>query len=85
MHKIKKHAHKKTKQNENGIQPLQICAGGKKKKKKTWHTLQFTHTINVQICSTWFSLCPERCGDLEEQFAVPTPFFTKIHRCAVRG
>lgn len=39
MHKIKKHAHKKTKQNENGIQPLQICAGGeKKKKKKTWHT-----------------------------------------------
>lgn len=34
MHKIKKHAHKKTKQNENGIQPLQICAGGKKKKKK---------------------------------------------------
>lgn len=66
-----------------GFNPCRFVLVGKKK--KTWHTLQFTHTINVQICSTWFSLCPERCGDLEGQFAVPTPFFTKIHRCTVRG
>lgn len=76
---------KKQNKMKMGFNPCRFVLVGKKKKKKTWHTLQFTHTINVQICSTWFSLCPERCGDLEEQFAVPTPFFTKIHRCTVRG
>lgn len=75
---------KKQNKMKMGFNPCRFVLVGKKKK-KTWHTLQFTHTINVQICSTWFSLCPERCGDLEEQFAVPTPFFTKIHRCTVRG
>lgn len=48
MHKIKKHAHKKTKQNENGIQPLQICAGGKKKKKKD---LAYTSIHSYNKCS----------------------------------
>lgn len=45
MHKIKKHAHKKTKQNENGIQPLQICAGGKKK------DLAYTSIHSYNKCS----------------------------------
>lgn len=49
MHKIKKHAHKKTKQNENGIQPLQICAGGKKKKKKK--DLAYTSIHSYNKCS----------------------------------
>lgn len=75
---------KKQNKMKMGFNPCRFVLVGKKKKKDLAYT-QFTHTINVQICSTWFSLCPERCGDLEEQFAVPTPFFTKIHRCTVRG